>query len=120
MGVVCHITPHEAWEAGLAAGVYRDASLDAQGFIHCSTPEQVVPVANAIFRGQAGLALLCIAPEKLAAPLVYEPSPEDPTCGQRFPHLYGPLNLDAVIAVLDFPPNPDGSFRLPERIAALR
>ncbi len=119
MAVVCHIAPRVAWEAALAAGVYRADSLNVEGFIHCSTPEQVVPVANALFRGQAGLALLCIDPAKLTAPLVYEPPPEDPTSEQRFPHLFGPLNLDAVIAVLDFPPNPDGTFSLPERVAAL-
>ncbi len=114
---VFHITSRAAWEAAQAAGVYRADSLDTEGFIHCSAADQVVRVANAFFRGQAGLVLLVIDPARLRAQLRYEP-PADPTGafdagGERFPHLYGPLNLDAVARALDFSPGPDGTFVLP-------
>ncbi|NWG16537.1 MAG: DUF952 domain-containing protein [Chloroflexi bacterium] len=122
MSLIVHIVSRHAWEAARAAGEYRADSLESQGFIHCSTPEQVTRVANAVYRGLADLALLVIETEKLAAPLKFEP-PVHPASGQPetgsaelFPHLYGALNLDAVVWVVDFPPQPDGSFTLPDAL----
>ena len=54
--------------------------------------------------------LLVIDPAQLTAELVYEDCYE---AGETFPHLYGPLNLDAVVRVVPFPPLPDGTFTLP-------
>ena len=102
---ILHITDRPAWEAARAAGVYRGDTLDAAGFIHCSTPAQLAGVARRFFAGRRGLVLLRIDPGRLAAPLRYELSPDAP---EPFPHLYGPLNLDAVIAAEDFEPG-DGS-----------
>ena len=117
MNVTCHITTRAQWQQAQRAGSYRADTLDTEGFIHCSTPAQVVRVANALFHAQAGLVLLCIAPEKLQAELRYE-SPA-PGATELFPHLYGPLNLDAVVEVVDFPLRADGSFTLPPQVAAL-
>jgi uncharacterized protein (DUF952 family) len=58
--MIFHITQRIEWEEAVRAGEYRAASLNDQGFIHCSTPEQVVRVANFLFAGQRGLVLLCI------------------------------------------------------------
>ena len=66
--------------------------------------------ANALFHGQSDLMLLVIEPSRLAAELIYEDSHGN---GERFPHIYGPLNLDAVVRVVPFPPNGDGHFSLP-------
>jgi uncharacterized protein (DUF952 family) len=109
MPFVYHITPETAWEQACRAGAYAADSLQDEGFIHLSTREQVLGVAARFYRGQAGLVLLAIDPARLAAELRYEES--EP--GQHFPHLFGPLNLDAVVAVWPFPPEPDGEFRLP-------
>jgi uncharacterized protein (DUF952 family) len=117
MAVILHITTHDAWQQALEAGAYRGDTLDAEGFIHCSTPEQVTRVANALFRGQTGLALLCIDPDRLASDLKYEQP--DAVVMERFPHLYGPLNLDAVIRVVDFPPGADGTFALPDGVGEM-
>lgn len=54
--------------------------------------------------------MLLIASERLRPELRRE---EFEPGSDLFPHFYGPLNLDAVVAVLDFPPEPDGTFRLP-------
>jgi uncharacterized protein (DUF952 family) len=119
MTTIFHIATKMDWDAAGAAGEYAPASLPTEGFIHCSTAEQVIPVANQFYRGQADLLLLVIDTEKLAARLEYEaPSPPDgsppPTSAELFPHLYGALNLDAVAQAVEFPPGEDGAFVLPD------
>ncbi|GAB4464713.1 MAG: DUF952 domain-containing protein [Armatimonadaceae bacterium] len=104
-----HITSRTEWEDAEPTGLYAPPSLETEGFIHLSQPEQVVWVANRFYREQSGLVLLKIEPERLKAPLRYDPVPGDGV----FPHLYGPLNTDAVVQVLPFEPETDGSFSLP-------
>lgn len=114
---IYHITQREAWEPARSVGEYRGDTLDTQGFIHCSTPGQVVGVANSYYPGRHGLVLLCIDPDKLRAELRYE-APDGPAVAGEslFPHIYGPLNIDAVTAVLDFEPGPDGLFTMPGEV----
>lgn len=112
MNVILHITRQDQWEQAQVAGIYRGDTLASEGFIHCSTPAQVVRVANARFLGANGLVLLCIAPDRVQPAIKYEASAGD----ERFPHIYGPLNLDAVVAVLAFEPQTDGSFTLPSGV----
>ena len=108
---IYHITSRAAWSTAQETGAYSTESLSSQGFIHCSTADQVVSVANAIYRRAAGLVLLEIDPVRLQPLVRWEPGADKP--GELFPHIYGLLNLDAVTRVLDFPPNSDGSFTLP-------
>lgn len=110
--LIYHITPRVTWEAAQQRGKYEADSLATQGFIHCSKPNQILPVAENLFHGQHGLVILAIDPAKLKSPLRWEPG-EDLTA-EVFPHIYGPINLDAVYNVLDFEPNHDGTFGLPE------
>ncbi len=77
-----------------------------------------MPVAAKYYRGQTGLVLLVLDPERLTSVLRWEPPAEgSPPPGvpsdALFPHLYGPLNLDAVVQVLDFEPDSKGEFSLP-------
>jgi uncharacterized protein (DUF952 family) len=111
---ILHATSRTAWSAAQKAGAYTADSLASQGFIHCSRMDQVVHVANNIFKGQQGLVLLKIDPSRLTAKLRYEPGTDAPD--ELFPHIYGPLNLEAVSAVLDFEPGIDGIFSLPEAL----
>lgn len=111
--VIYHITPRADWKQAKTAGVYTADSLNTEGFIHCSTEEQVIGTANFLFRGQQDLILLQIDTEKLTAEVRFESPPESDT---KFPHIYGPLNLDAVIEVLNFPPREDGTFSLPPEL----
>ncbi len=117
---IFHIARSADWDAAQAAGEYRAPLLAAQGFIHCSTRSQVIRVADALFRGQTGLLLLAIDPARLRATLRYE-LPIHPRTGQPepdidelFPHVYGPLNLDAVTQVAPLLPGVDGRFALPD------
>lgn len=111
--VIVNIARREDWEAAAKRGLYEADTLATEGFIHCSEPHQVVDTANAFFRGQRGLVLLCIDPTRLDAPLRYEASKRG-----TFPHIYGPLNVSAVTAVLEFPPGPDETFDLPTSLGA--
>jgi uncharacterized protein (DUF952 family) len=118
MAIILHITAIADWDAARAAGSYRPPSLALEGFIHCSTPSQVIGSANKFFRGRTDLLLLCIDEARVAAEIRYEPplaigGVPDPRAGERFPHVYGPLGLDAVVRVVPLPCDRDGSFTLP-------
>jgi uncharacterized protein (DUF952 family) len=121
--MILHIASRKDWKAAGSVGAYTAPSLHEEGFIHCSTVKQAVDTANVFFKGQTGLALLCIDESKLTAELKYEAptggGAHDPSVGKLFPHVYGPINLDAVTKVLDFPPNRDGSFTLPREAESL-
>ena len=114
MALILHIISRSCWATAKAAGFYHADSLNKEGFIHCSTPEQVLSPANALYRGQKELVLLCIDSEQVQAPIVYEDCYDT---GHAFPHIYGPLNVDAVVNIVDFPPDEDGSFSLPVGIS---
>jgi len=117
MAIIFHITTSAAWERGLADGNYRPEAFPIDGFIHCSTSDQVIQVANIRFQGQSGLVLLSIDADKVMPEIVYE----NLEGGQQlFPHIYGGLNVDAVVEVLDFEPGADGCFTLPVRLKDTR
>ncbi len=107
--IIYHITPRVEWEKALQAGQYTAPSLAQEGFIHASTGPQVTGTANLFYKGQSGLVLLKIDTSRLRPELRFDPVH---THGeeQRFPHIYGPLNLDSVVDILDFAPDPDGTF----------
>lgn len=115
MDSILHITTWASWEQAQAAGVYKGDTLDTEGFIHCSTPEQVVEVAERVFRGRDDLVLLCIAPIRVKPEIRYELAEN----GNTYPHIYGPLNIDAVMTVASLQPGDDGRFSLPESIGAM-
>ncbi len=115
MPIILHITRRADWEKAAGTGGYEAESLARSGFIHCSKPEQVVRVADGIFRGQKGLVLLVIDTERVKAEIRHE-NLEGGT--QLFPHIYGLLNLDAVVDVVDFVPGADGCFALPAEVSA--
>lgn len=115
MNSIFHITSRSQWQAAQASGRYCHDSLTTEGFIHCSTVDQVVRVANFFFRGHEDLVLLWIEVDRLQADLRYDPI----ETGEKFPHLYGALNLDAVTQVLDFSAEPDGGFVLPAALLPL-
>jgi uncharacterized protein (DUF952 family) len=111
VSVILHIAKREYWEKAKLEGVYRGDILDSYGFIHCSTSKQIVKVANDLFRAQKGLVLLYIVTSKVRSKIKYEFAGSEELC----PHIYGPLNIDAVIKVVDFEPGNDGRFRLPKK-----
>jgi uncharacterized protein (DUF952 family) len=111
VSVILHITNREHWEKAKLEGVYRSDTFDLYGFIHCSTSKQIVKVANDLFRAQKGLVLLYIVTSKLRSKVKYEFAGSE----ELYPHIYGPLNTDAVIEVVNFEPAKDGRFGLPKK-----
>jgi uncharacterized protein (DUF952 family) len=112
--MIYHIAYRRDWERALEAGDYRRSTrgrtLEEQGFIHASRAGQVVATADAFFAGEQGLVLLVIDERRVISEVR-----EDPVPGREetFPHIHGPLNLDAVVDVIGLEPGPDGRFAFP-------
>ena len=111
---IYHITSQASWSAAQSSGAYSADSLVKEGFVHCSKADQILRVANCFYEGQSGLVILMIDPARLKPMLRWEPGSDK--ADELFPHIYGPLNLDAVLRVFDFPPGSDGKFHLPAGI----
>lgn len=119
--MILHITSKAEWLEAQSRGEYVAPSLQSEGFIHCSTEKQVLHVANAFYRGRTDLVLLQLDETKLTSALKWEPPAGPPAPGispaDKFPHIYGPINLAAVSAVFDFPPDaPSATFSLPPQL----
>ncbi|ARV61634.1 hypothetical protein BZZ01_26140 [Nostocales cyanobacterium HT-58-2] len=112
MTTILHITRREQWEQAKVVGTYHGDTLYSEGFIHCSTPTQIIKVANTFFRYHEGLVLLFINSDKVQAEIRYECVEE----GEQFPHIYGALNIDAVFKVINFEPGEDGLFTFSEKV----
>lgn len=121
--MIYHITTRSEWQTAQQAGFYTAPSLQLEGFIHNSTAAQVVRVGNAFYRGVPDCVLLCIDETKVIAPIKWEPpahpDPNNPIPvedQELFPHIFGTLNPDAVMRVVDFAPDADGIYHLPAGI----
>ena len=115
MKTILHITQRHEWETAKNLGIYRSNTLDTEGFTHCSTIAQVIGSANRFFRHQHDLVILVIDVTLVKVQIIYEGASES----NLFPHIYGGLNIDAVIQVIDLDAEPDGSFILPTEISKL-
>jgi uncharacterized protein (DUF952 family) len=109
MKMILHITSRAEWEQAKNLGTYRSGSLASEGFIHCSTAAQVIGSANRFFKGRADLVILSIDPDRVSSEIRYEGVESH----HLFPHIYGELNIDAVLRVTDLEADADGIFVLP-------
>ena len=111
MALIYHIASVADWDQARRDGEYttstRGMSLAEQGFIHASTAPQVAPVANAFYGDDQDLVVLVIDTGRLGPELRYEPVPG---WDDRFPHIYGPLNVDAVVMTLPLGRDASGRF----------
>ena len=109
--VIYKICTAAEWAAAEKAGRFTGSPVDAaDGFIHFSTAAQAVETARRHFAGQTGLVLVSVDARLLADKLTWEPS----RGGDLFPHLYTPLELDAVTAVHPLPLSEDGAHAFPD------
>ena len=106
MSSIFHIAVRSDWERAVREGAYtistRGRTLAEEGFIHCSAgASQVAGVASLFYRGVPDLVLLVIDTDLVRSPIQYDPAPGAP---EPFPHIYGPLNPDAVTEARPFNP----------------
>ena len=98
--MIYHLTERSRWERSLAEGVHtgstRHVELADEGFIHCSTAEQWRGVRDRFYAGLDDLVLLHVDETLLSAQVVYERVGDAPS---EFPHVYGPIELSAVVTV---------------------
>ncbi len=108
--MLVHICAADDWQLAQDRGEHRPDSLDDVGFIHLSAPDQVHLPANRLYAGRTDLVLLHLDPDRLNAPVRWEPGvPSDPE-SMLFPHLFGPLPVRAVTSVTPYLPAADGRF----------
>ena len=106
MTLIYKISSRDLWREAERRGAFEGAPVDlADGFIHFSAAHQAAETAAKHFRGQADLVLAAVEVERLGPALRWEPS----RGGDLFPHLYGPLPMDAVIWTVDLPLGEDGA-----------
>lgn len=97
MPIVYHVTTKADWGKARQQGFYLAPSLADEGFIHCSQEHQVAGVLERYFEGQTDLVKLVIDTDKLTSKFVFDWSP---SMADTFPHIYGPVNQDAVVDVI--------------------
>lgn len=135
--MILHLTPRADWDAAPADQPYRPSSLDAEGFIHATQGDALLlHVANRFYKDQPGeFIVLEIDESKLTSEVRWEPAaqpsgsieapPASPSevlppeaqvefgelaQAQRFPHIYGPINRDAIVGLRRMVRAADGTF----------
>lgn len=105
--MIFHLTEPARWERSLAEGVHtastRGVELADEGFVHCSTAEQWPRVRALFYADVDDLLLLHVDEDRLSSPVVYE---QLGGATEPFPHVYGPIDLAAVVAVEHLAPIP--------------
>lgn len=107
--LIFHITTKEYFNNHKKESKYFPESLETDGFIHCSRGSQIEETANRICADKNQLLLLVIDVSTLTSKIKYE---EDQSGEKTFPHIYGPLNTDAIMDKLDIHAEADGQFKI--------
>lgn len=112
-GFILHLLPEPVWNAMGPGDAYEPASLAIEGFVHCTGDDELLlRVANAFYTSETGpMVAVSIDPSRLHSEVRWEhPSSADPLAAERFPHVYGPLEVDAVTAVRRLRRLSDGTY----------
>jgi uncharacterized protein (DUF952 family) len=109
--IIYHLASKDDWEAAAPSGEYEAASLEEEGFIHCSKDiPQLLAVTARLYPGREDLLVLDVDTSLLEAPVKHEPS----RSGEIYPHIYGKLNTGAVVRQRVLTLGPDGLHRVKE------
>lgn len=92
--LIYHIVLPDIWSA-FDTELYKHASLETEGFIHCSFAEQLDAVIERYYNSEKSVVVLEIESDRLMSRMIKEPS----TNNEIYPHIYGPINRDAIVAV---------------------
>lgn len=107
MSTIYHLIDQASWELAKPNPEHRAESLATEGFIHCSeNVDQMLKVANRLYSGRIDMLALEVDAQRLTSPVKRESS----RSGEIYPHIYGPLNTDAVIKVWSLPLDTEGNF----------
>lgn len=116
-GYIRHLVRASEWQAWPTTEPFRPDGFERDGFMHCTAePEILLQVANNVFKETPGeFLVLVIDPARVRAPVKFEapvpPPPEShPLARHLFPHIYGPLNQDAVVSLHPARRAEDGTF----------
>lgn len=121
LNIIFHITSKLEWHTAQKSGTYHAKSLASEGFIHCSTKNQIIKTANLFYARRTDLIILCIDAVNLQSEIKYEAASgynSNPRVGALFPHIYGPITIAEVIKVVNFPSG-NGRFYLPNTIKSM-
>ena len=94
---ILHITKKDTWAKAQQEGIYQADTLKSDGYIHCCQPDQLKGVLEKWFDGAEDLISLELDTDKVEAKIVYENLEEGEAL---FPHIYGPINLDAITRII--------------------
>jgi len=108
--MIYHITSRAAWEQAQQKGQYIHESLAKEGFIHCSNGDQLEDTANRYFKTEPSIFILAIDPSRVTSEIKVEESPHG-----WYPHIYGPLPVQAVLGGMEINRSPDGMFHMNTR-----
>jgi uncharacterized protein (DUF952 family) len=95
---IYHVTTKAEWEVAQKQGFYLPKAFDQDGFMHCSVERQIPGVLDRFYKGVSGLVKLKIEKQKVDKPVLFELAHD---INELFPHIYGPLNIDAVVEVVE-------------------
>ena len=106
--VIYHIADQNHWEQAQSNRLYVHPSLHSDGFIHCSSEDQLEKTANLYFSSENDILILYIDTGKLHADVKYE----EASRGGDFPHIYGPVNIECVIRTKKVKRRADGKYKV--------
>ena len=93
--MIYHITTADDWESQAHGTAFVPSDYHKEGFTHCCTEEQIAGVITRYFKGRTGLVVLHLDESRLNAEMKFEISTGD----EKFPHVYGAINRQAIIKV---------------------
>lgn len=115
--MIIHLIKQTEWEASTNLEAIASSSLKHEGFIHCCNLEQLENIAECYYKGQSDLLILVIDERKLSSELKYEAAPG---YTELYPHLYGPINREALAEVIPLPCGLDGTFKVPDKLRQIQ
>ncbi len=101
------LSSEQEYNQALKQGFLIRDSIELEGFIHASPREQLTRVANKYYKDTIKPLILVVDTSKVSVEVKWEPA-----AGSLYPHIYGPLNADAIIETQEISLNENGEFRL--------
>ncbi len=107
--MIYHITTQNDWSKALKTGEYQADSLKNEGFIHCSTIDQVLTIANAFYKDVEGVIIIEIDENEINSEIKYENLEGG---SELFPHIYGIIPVKSVTRIIGGKIDHEGNYFL--------